>query len=305
VAENLREAAFDLGGTPQIVLDINRNLVIANLAARRLFGLDVGDYGRPVHDLDLSHQPVELRAHLDTLVREPRSSELSGIQFSHDDHELILDIRLAPLLGDGVVLGATISYHDVTEVHGLKLEITDSKNQLEQAYEELQSTVEELETTNEELQSTNEELETMNEELQSSNEELETMNEELRYRSAELNELNSFLETILTTIGLAVAVLDRRQHVQIWNGQARDLWGLSPEEAEDQHLLALDFGLPLERLRQPLQSLLGNGSSREELVLEATNRRGKPFQCRVICLPLHPSGDGDVSGVIVMMEPVP
>lgn len=131
------------------------------------------------------------------------------------------------------------------------------------------------------------------------------MNDELRYRSAELNELNSFLETILTTIGLAVAVLDRRQHVQIWNGQARDLWGLSPEEAEDQHLLALDFGLPLERLRQPLQSLLRDGSSREELVLDATNRRGKPFQCRVICLPLHPDGNGEVSGLIVMMEPVP
>ena len=100
---------------------------------------------------------------------------------------------------------------------------TQSKRELEQAHEELQSTVEELETTNEELQSTNEELETtneelqstneeletMNEELQSTNEELETMNDELRQRTFELNEVNAFLETILTTIGLAVAVLDR------------------------------------------------------------------------------------------------
>jgi two-component system CheB/CheR fusion protein len=176
--------------------------------------------------------------------------------------------------------------------------------ELETTNEELQSTNEELETTNEELQSTNEELETMNEELQSGNEELETMNEELRHRSVEINEMNAFLETILTTVGLAVVVLDRRQNVQIWNGQARDLWGVSAEEAEDQHLLALDFGLPVEQLRQPLRSLMLDGSVREELTLEATNRRGRTFLCRVTCLPLHAGNDGDVSGVVVMMEPV-
>ena len=102
--------------------------------------------------------------------------------------------------------------------------ISAAKHELEEAYEELQSTVEELETTNEELQSTNEELETTNEELQSTNEELETMNEELQstqrgarddergapQRTLELNDLNTFLETILKTVGLAVAVLDRR-----------------------------------------------------------------------------------------------
>src|SRR5207253_325776 len=59
-------------------------------------------------------------------------------------------------------------------------EETMSHEELETAYEKLQSTNEELETTNEELQSTIEELETTNEELQSTNEELETMNEELQ-----------------------------------------------------------------------------------------------------------------------------
>lgn len=144
----------------------------------------------------------------------------------------------------------------------------------------------------------------MNEELQSSNEELETMNEELRHRTLELNDLNTFLETILTTIGLAVAVLDRRQHVQIWNGQARELWGLAAPETEDQHLLSLDIGLPVDQLKQPLQGVLAGKSTREELVLEATNRRGRAFQCRVVCLPLGSPSNGEVSGAIVMMEPV-
>ena len=128
--------------------------------------------------------------------------------------------------------------------------------ELETTNEELQSTNEELETTNEELQSTNEELETMNEELQSSNEELETMNEELRHRTEEVNDVNLFLETILGTIGLAVAVLDRNQRVQIWNGKAREMWGVTPDEAEDEHLLALDIGLPIDELKRELRAAI-------------------------------------------------
>lgn len=130
------------------------------------------------------------------------------------------------------------------------------------------------------------------------------MNDELRHRTLELNEMNSFLETILTTIGLAVAVLDRRQYVQIWNGQARELWGVSAEEAQDQHLLSLELGLPLEKLRQPLRACLAGSSQREELLLEAINRRGRPFQCRVVCMPLGGDGDGAVTGAIILMEPV-
>jgi two-component system CheB/CheR fusion protein len=146
----------------------------------------------------------------------------------------------------------------------------------------------------------------MNEELQSSNEELETMNEELRHRTLELNDMNAFLETILSTIGLAVAVVDRNQHVQIWNGEAWELWGVSSEEAEGTHLFSLDIGLPLEEIRPQLRLALTGESAREEIVVEATNRRGKAIQCRVTMLPLAGRADGDrqVQGMIMMMEPL-
>ena len=315
-AEGLREAAFDVGGPPHVVLDHNRALIMANDAARRMFALSPGDFGRPVQDLELSYRPVELRSHLDALARELRPAEIKAVRWRMNDSDRILDIRITPLLIDGVMMGTSIAYIDVTDPHRLQDQLAGSKRELEQAYDELQSTVEELETTNEELQSTNEELETtneelqstneeletMNEELQSSNEELETMNEELRHRTQEVNEVNSFLETILTTIGLAVAVLDRNQRVQIWNGKARELWGVTPEEAEDEHLLGLDIGLPVEQLKSPLRAVVGGGSAREEAVVEARNRRGKPFQCRVTFLPLGAGGDGHVSAVIMMME---
>jgi two-component system, chemotaxis family, CheB/CheR fusion protein len=318
IADNLREAAFDVGAAAHVVLDANHALVMANAAARTLFGIRANDLGRAIQDLDLSYRPIELRGHLDYLVREERTTAVEGVRWAVGDGERVLNVRFAPLLGDNGPLGSSIVYEDVTSITALEKEVTDSKRELEQAYEELQSTVEELETTNEELQSTNEELETtneelqstneeletMNEELQSANEELETMNDELRHRTLELNEMNAFLETILSTIGLAVAVLDRRQNVQIWNGQARELWGISSEEATDQHLFALDLGLPVDSLKAPLRAVLNDGASREEVVLDAVNRRGKAFQCRVRCMPLNTGGDGNVSGVIVLMEPV-
>ena len=317
VAESLRDAAFDLGDSPKVVLDAERVLVMANEQARRIFGLTPMDIGRPINDLELFYRPVELRGHLELLMTEPRALEIKSVPWLVGDESRVLDIRLVPLLSEDVHAGTMLTYTDVTEAHRLRDELEASKRELEHAYEELQATVEELETTNEELQSTNEELETtneelqstneeletMNEELQSSNEELETMNDELRHRSAEINDMNSFLETILTTMGLAVAVLDKDLRVQIWNGQARELWGLSPDEVEDQNMLALDIGLPVELLTPALRATL-NGADGEELVVQATNRRGREFDCKITVLPLQGRSDNGASGAIVMMETV-
>jgi two-component system, chemotaxis family, CheB/CheR fusion protein len=303
IADDLREAVFDMSGPAQLVLDANGVLVMANGAARRMFTLGLNDFGRPVQDLEFSYRPIELRGHLESLGRELQMIDVAGVRISASEQERILDVRLTPLLADGVLMGTSVTYVDVTDRHLLAEQLSDSKRELEQAYEELQSTVEELETTNEELQSTNEELETMNEELQSSNEELETMNDELRHRTGELNDINSFLETILSTIGLAVAVIDRSQRVQIWNGRARELWGLTSDEVEDQHLLGLDIGLPVEQLGPVLRTAQAGESDREEVVLEATNRRGKQFLCRVTVLPIARSSHDGVGGTIIMMEP--
>ncbi|HEY2770787.1 MAG TPA: CheR family methyltransferase [Solirubrobacteraceae bacterium] len=316
--DSLREAAFEIGGPAEIVLDAEGSLVMANDAARRMFDLGVNDFGRPLQDLEISYRPIELRPHLDTLKKEAKTLDLTDLRWELGDQQRTLDVRLTPLLGDGIVLGTSVAYTDTTQTNRLEEKLASSRRELEQAYEELQSTVEELdttneelqstneelETTNEELQSTNEELETMNEELQSSNEELETMNDELRHRTLELDDINLFLEKILSTIGLAMAVVDRDQRVQIWNSQARDLWGLRADEAEDQHLLSLDIGLPLEKLRPQLRAALNGDSDRQEEVLDAIDRRGQPFRCRVTLLPLKSVNLNGHSGLILMMEAV-
>ncbi len=311
----LREAASDVAPVAQVAIDHNGILVLTNERARLLFGLKPHDLNRPFRDLELSYRPVELRSHIERVLSEQRPLVLSNIECLLPDSEIqYLEVQLLPLLDEGSPLGVSISFTDVTLYKRLQGQLQRSSQELETAYEELQSineelettneelqsTVEELETTNEELQSTNEEMETMNEELQSTNEELQAINEELRQRTDELNTTNAFLGSILTGLRTGVVVVDRQISILIWNHRAEDLWGLRADEAQGQFFLNLDIGLPVEQLRGIIRSVL-LGSAYEELLLDATNRRGRIVQCRVICTPLIGPGDEN-QGVILLME---
>lgn len=127
------------------------------------------------------------------------------------------------------------------------------------------------------------------------------MNDELRQGGEDLSAANSFLESVLTSLNGGVAVVDRELRLLAWNRRAEELWGLRPEEATGRHLLNLDIGLPLERLRPVLWNCLSGVDGGEPLQLEAVNRRGKSIQCAVTCSPLLGSA-GDVRGAIVLME---
>ena len=312
----LREAAFESDGVPQIVLDLSGTLAAANGPARAQFGLSQRDIGRPLQDLEVSYRPIELRASISRALEEGREIVLKDVFLSKDSDSRYFDVTVAPLRDeDGSPVGTRINFRDVTDFKALQEQLQHSKQELETAYEELQSTneelettneelqstVEELETTNEELQSTNEELETMNEELQSTNEELQTMNDELRNRSMDLNSANAFLQSVFVSLRWAVVVLDRDYAVQVWNERATDMWGLRADEAQGKHFLSLDIGLPVAELRQPIWEVLGGDGKMNEVLLPATNRRGKAIHCRVSTAPLR-HGDRSVRGVILLME---
>ena len=314
-----RDVALDAGPWPQLMVSPAGTLIFANLAARAMFRIGLEEIGRPFQDLSVSYQPVELRQAIDEAMRERRRLTLSDVKFKPADAaERTFEVTVAPLQVNGArLLGAIVTFEDQTRYAVLQRELEGNRRDLELAYEELQSTIDELETTNEELQSaneelqttneelqsTNEELETMNEELQSTNEELETINDELRDRTSELNRANDFLETILSSLGVGVAVVDRDQRVQIWNHHAEDLWGVRPDEAIEHHFLALDIGLPVEQLAGPLRSVLGGNSDRRQIEVEAVNRRGRTINVTATIMPLPSGGaDGAIGGAIVLME---
>jgi two-component system, chemotaxis family, CheB/CheR fusion protein len=293
--------AFDATPVAQLVVDRARTLVLANEAARVLLGIAPEDVGRPLKDLRVSYRPAELRASLDTVFADGHPVSARADAVDAGSGEPVLEVRLTPLRERDEVTAAAVTFLDVTAVRGLEEELERSKAELSAAYEELQSTIEELETTNEELQSTNEELETTNEELQSTNEELETMNEELqsaneelettneqlRARGLELDQANAFMETVLTSMGVGVVVVDADERVRVWNAQSEDLWGLRTDEVIGQHVLALDIGLPLDDVGLHLREALTDGDGSGDVVVDAVDRRGRAFACQVTVVPLR------------------
>lgn len=140
----------------------------------------------------------------------------------------------------------------------------------------------------------------MNEELESANHELETMNDEQSTRSSELSHLSSFLEGVLESLGVGVVVVGTDLRVLAWNGHSQELWGMRANEAEGEHFLSLDIGLPVEQLGPAVKAALGSSRETTELTLDAHSRRGKDFKCWVRALPLITAGES-VFGALVLM----
>ena len=305
----IREAGFEAAPTAQLVVDPDGRLALANLQARMFFSLAPRDLGRPIQDLEVSFRPVELRSRIEQAYTERHAITLRDVEWRVGEDLRFLDVQVMPLIAPtGETVGCGVTFTDVTRYQRLQQALTESKRDVETAYEELQSTVEELETTNEELettneelQSTNEELETMNEELQSTNEELSTINDELQQRTDELNETNAYLEGILGSLSAAAVVLDRDFAIRGWNRGARELWGLIQDEVNGKNFLDLDIGLPVAQLRTPIRRVFA-GESPQQVALPAVNRRGRQIETRIAATALGP--DDDVRGVILMMEDV-
>jgi len=313
----IRELAFDTASSAQVVIDNHGTLIMINEQARNLFNLTIKDLNRPFQDLELSYRPVELRSLIEQVYSERHPITLTNVERYQTNSEVQhLDLRVIPLQhNDQTILGVTISFNDITRQIKLQTALQRSRQELETTNEELQSTNEELETTNEELQSTNEELETTNEELQSTNQEMETMNEELQSaneelqtinhelsdRTCELDQTNIFLTSILGSLQMGMVVLDSSFNILIWNQTVEDMWGLRTDEVMNKSWFSLDIGLPVEQLRNPIRDIMSCKKKFQEIIINATNRRGKKIQCYLACSPLM---NGTVEGVIIMMTDI-
>jgi two-component system CheB/CheR fusion protein len=99
-----------------------------------------------------------------------------------------------------------------------------------------------------------------------------------------------------------VVVVDKELRVKGWNKRAEDLWGLRQDEVDGEHFLNLDFGLHVDRLRQPIRSILSGEQDSQTLRMDAVNRRGRSVQVDIGFSPL--GTDRNVRGVILMMQTV-
>lgn len=314
---SIRDLAFRASPVAQIVVTGDDTVAMINQQAESTFGLSVRDIGRLLRDLDVSFRPVELRGYLEQAKVERRSTRIPDVCWQRPGADDVwFEIHVNPLVdGENGLVGISIVFFDVTATRALLDKVVRTNSQLETAYEELQSTNEELETTNEELQSTVEELETTNEELQSTNEELETMNEELqsindelhtindalRERSLELDETTTFLDSLISSVRLGMAVVDRQTRVMVWNRGCEELWGLRADEVIGKPLASLDVGLPVEDVKPLLGRVFVDADVLDEATVGAVTRRGREAQVRVQCSAFR-AGDGAVNGALLLME---
>jgi two-component system, chemotaxis family, CheB/CheR fusion protein len=290
--EQIRSAALETSPEAQIVVDAGGYLMLANAHARTLFNLKADDLARPFQDLELSYRPLELRSKIQQAYLERRPSPIEEVEWPTAAGEVAhLQVQVVPLIDDQqALLGASISFADLTRSRRYKQELEHANQGLEGAYAELQST--------------NEELETMNQEMQATNEELQTINDELGVRTTELNQLNAFLESIWAGLDGAVVVLDPELRVLVWNHGAEDLWGVRQDEVQGQHFLNLDIGLPLDQVRPALRAAMSGQNGTQSTMIQATNRRGRTVSCRVTCSPLLDS-DKTLRGVIMVVVDQP
>jgi two-component system CheB/CheR fusion protein len=128
----------------------------------------------------------------------------------------------------------------------LRQELTLTKGQLGDAFEqlaivreELQSSNEELRSSNEELQSSNEGLESSREELQSMNEELAVVNSQLLEKVAEVTQASNDVANLLTSSDIATLLLDSELRVSRYTLAATAIFALKPS----------DVGRPIAELR--------------------------------------------------------
>lgn len=316
---SIRDLAFRAGPVAQIVVTGDDTVAMINQQAETTFGLSARDIGRLLRDLDVSYRPVELRSYLEQARVERRSARIQDVQWQRPGVDTVwFEIHVNPLVDtENGLLGISVVFFDVTSTRALLDKVVHTNRQLETAYEELQSTneelettneelqstVEELETTNEELQSTNEELETMNEELQSTNDELHTINDALRERSMELDEATDFVESLVSSIRLGLAVVDRQMRVVVWNRGCEELWGLRSDEAIGKTLTALDIGLPTAEVKPLIGKVFVDADVSEEVIVDAVNRRGRAARVRVLGTAFR-SADGSGNGAVLLMEVV-
>jgi len=88
----------------------------------------------------------------------------------------------------------------------------------------------------------------------------------------------------------------------VWSAKSEEIWNLQTDEVQKECLFNLDFGLPLEQIREPINRCLDYNQTQQDFVISAVNRRGKTFDCRLSIDALWNINKEKLSVIIIMQE---
>lgn len=271
MAGELHQEAVEQLAPPSVLVNDNFEIVHASTHAGRYLHLAGGEPTRNLFKLVDPSLQLDLRA---ILFEAKSGADLNAsvnrklrFNLNGESRWLNLSARLitsGPRAAEGFFL---VIFDETTEpakeelpatadeatkaaiVRQLERDLQEAKDQLrttleqhETSVEELRASNEELQATNEELRSATEELETSKEELQSVNEELSTVNLEYKEKIEEVGRSNSDLQNLMVSIDIATIFLDRSFNIKRYTPRAQMLFNIRPG----------DIGRPLEHFTNKL-----------------------------------------------------
>jgi len=184
----------------------------------------------------------------------------------------------------------TPDFHDFLT---LQNELRETKEILQKAIEDAETSNEELQSSNEELISSNEELQSANEELQSLNEELHTVNAENQLRIREISELNDDLNNYFRSSDIGQVFLDKNLLIRKYTPAATALVNLIESDI-GRPITHISNNIPYAGLLNDISHVLHYAEAIEKTI-EADNSRW--YQMKV--LPYLREGK-TIDGVVLM-----
>ncbi len=138
-------------------------------------------------------------------------------------------------------------------------------------------------------------------ELETTNEDLEITNEEPHTRGVELDTYQNIMDAALGSVDIGIIIIDAKSSVTVWNKACQSLWGLSAEQTIGEPLLSLEFGLPVESLKRPINKILSGKEARLSVQLIGTERRGRRLSSQATLSALKMK-DGTLNGAVILID---
>lgn len=182
-------------------------------------------------------------------------------------------------------------------VNSMRTELAETKEALQTAITDLESSGNRQRSINEQLSAANEELQSTNEELQSVNEELYTVNFEYQTKIRELSDLNQDLDNLLDSTNLGVIFLDTDLCIRRFTDMATQTINLLPS----------DIGRPFVDLAHNLRYKDLISDMRRVLSMGKTiSREISRNDVDLLQIGIHPyrAGDGVAHGVLIMFRDI-
>ena len=182
-------------------------------------------------------------------------------------------------------------------VHSMRAELAETKEALQAAINDLETSSNQQRSVNEQLSAANEELQSTNEELQSVNEELYTVNYEYQTKIHELSDLNQDLDNLLDSTNLGVIFLDTELCIRRFTEVATRTINLLPSDI-GRPFVDLAHNLGYKDLIGDLRRVLSMGKT----ISREISRNG----AELLQIGIHPyrAGDGVAHGVLIMFRDI-